>query len=437
MSTIVTVVVPSYNSEKVIGQCLDSILAQTFQDFEIIVVDDGSTDGTVETANEYAKKDRRIKVVPKEHENAGVSRNVGLDMAEGEYIVFWDSDDFFEPNALELLYNKCKEDDADICICDAWHYNDRIGVRVRGKKNNYIYVPEEIPYNRKTVQKYILNISNNVPWNKMFRLAFIREKGIRFQSIEKANDALFVMSSMALADRITIIEDMLINWRMNQENSTTTDKKRNPMCVFKAFETTKEFLEQKGVYEEVKQSFINRAVDSYLYALKCQKNPENPDGFRMMYDYIRNEAFKKLGVDNLERSYIYKENKADLLSKVTDGSYEEYILWREEVESEAAIRRFEKKERSMQKQYDKLQARYNKLYAKNERLNQKYERMKNSFAYRVGMKVTWLPRKINALINGKPDTTEKEQEEVIENEVENIIDNEPDAVENDSENDGM
>lgn len=412
----VTVVVPSYNSEKVIGQCLESILNQTLEDFEVIVVDDESTDNTVQIAKEYAEKDSRITVIPKEHENAGASRNVGLDKAQGEYIVFWDSDDFFELNALELLYNKCKEDDADICICDAWHYNERADIKSRGNKNNYPYVPETLPYNRKTNNSYILNVTTNVPWNKMFRVAFIRENGIHFQSIEKANDALFVMSSMALADRITIIEDLLINWRTNQEVSTTSDKKRDPMCVFRAFEATKAFLTEKGVYEEIKQSFINRAVDSYLYALRCQKNPENPDAFRQMYNFIRNEAFQKLDAESLEYPYIYKEPKAELLDKVLHGTYEEYLLWREESETELNARRFEKKQEKMQKQIDKLQTKLDKQIEKNENLKAKleklrkdYDRMKTSFAYTVGMKVTWVPRKVNSLINGGNKSQKEEQ----------------------------
>ena len=108
MGKKVTVVVPSYNTENQIGRCLESICNQSLKDIEIIVVDDGSTDKTVDIAESYAKKDDRIIVIRNEHSNAGVARNTGLDKAEGEYIVFWDSDDFFAINALLKLYKKCK-----------------------------------------------------------------------------------------------------------------------------------------------------------------------------------------------------------------------------------------------------------------------------------------------------------------------------------------
>lgn len=356
MEKKVTVVVPSYNTEKQIEKCLDTICAQTLKDIEIIVVDDGSTDGTVSIAEEYAKKDNRISVIKNQHENAGAARNAGLDKSEGEYIVFWDSDDFFAVSALEKLYKKCKAEDADICICDAFHVDDKSGKRVLGNKNNYQYLVNGNTYNRKINPDYILNITTNVPWNKMFRTGFIKNQGIRFQSIERANDAFFTMSAMTLAEKITVIKDPLIYWRINQKISTTSDKSRSPMCVFKAFEETKRFLEERGVYGEVKKSFLNRAVDSYLYSLKCQKNLSSIDSFRESFDYMKNEAFPRLGWENIGPDDIYKQNKYETLMHVINGSYEEYMLFME----------------------DELQTRYNKTI--------------NSKAYRFARKIAWFPR---------------------------------------------
>ncbi|WP_026509850.1 glycosyltransferase family 2 protein [Butyrivibrio sp. LC3010] len=358
MEKKVTVVVPSYNTENQIEKCLDTICSQTLKDIEIIVVDDGSSDRTADIADEYAKKDDRIQVVRNEHQNAGVARNTGLDKATGEYIVFWDSDDFFAVNALDKLYTKCKAENADICICDAYHVDDKSGKRIPGNKNNYQYLINGDTYNRKTNPDYILNITTNVPWNKMFRTGFIKSTGIRFQSIERANDAFFTMSAMVLADKVTIIRDSLIYWRFNQKISTTSDKSRSPMCVFRAFEETKRFLEEKGVYEEVKRSFLNRAVDSYLYSLKCQKSLSTIDSFRESFDYIKNEAFGKLGWDEIRTDDIYKHNKYLTLKHVTEGSYEEYMLF---MESE-------------------LQSKYNKTV--------------NSKAYKIGKKMLWLPKKL-------------------------------------------
>ena len=93
----ISLVIPVYNTEKYLEQCLDSVLAQTFTDFEVICVDDGSTDKSIKILSEYQKKDSRIKVVFEAHKGVGNARNVGLKMATGDFIQFLDSDDFFEP----------------------------------------------------------------------------------------------------------------------------------------------------------------------------------------------------------------------------------------------------------------------------------------------------------------------------------------------------
>ena len=100
----VSVIVPIYNASRNLRQCIDSILAQTFSDFELICVDDGSTDDSLSILREYEAADSRVRVLTQTNQHAGVARNAGKAVAQGEYLVFWDSDDFFHPKALELMY---------------------------------------------------------------------------------------------------------------------------------------------------------------------------------------------------------------------------------------------------------------------------------------------------------------------------------------------
>ena len=112
-----SIIVPVYNCEKYIGKCIDSILAQTFQDFELLLVIDGGVDASLMICKDYASRDNRISVIEQENQGVSAARNNGLDHATGEYVFFVDSDDWVEPDYLEKLINKAEETDCDIVIC--------------------------------------------------------------------------------------------------------------------------------------------------------------------------------------------------------------------------------------------------------------------------------------------------------------------------------
>ena len=114
---LVSVIIPAYNIEDYIGRCLDSIISQTYKNLEIIVVDDGSRDYTGEILDNYAKKDRRIKVIHKENGGVSSARNKGIEAAEGDYIGFIDGDDLIEPEMYKTLVDLLEEENADIAHC--------------------------------------------------------------------------------------------------------------------------------------------------------------------------------------------------------------------------------------------------------------------------------------------------------------------------------
>lgn len=122
-SSKISVIVPVYKAEKYLHRCVDSILAQTFTDFEVLLIDDGSPDRSGEICDEYAQKDSRVRVFHKENGGVSSARQCGIDNAQGEYTIHADPDDWVEPNMLEELYAKAKEDDADMVICDFYVNN--------------------------------------------------------------------------------------------------------------------------------------------------------------------------------------------------------------------------------------------------------------------------------------------------------------------------
>ena len=120
----ISVIVPVYKAEKYLHRCVDTLLAQTFQDFEVLLIDDGSPDKSGEICDDYAKKDFRVRVFHKENGGVSSARQCGIDNAQGEYTIHTDPDDWVEPEMLETLYKKAKEDDADMVICDYYEYVD-------------------------------------------------------------------------------------------------------------------------------------------------------------------------------------------------------------------------------------------------------------------------------------------------------------------------
>lgn len=171
-SPAISVIVPVYNAEKTIRKCVDSLLAQTFQDFEILLIDDGSPDQCGAICDEYAKQDNRIRVIHQENQGVSAARQCGIDHALGEYSIHADSDDWVEPDMLEDLYEKAKEDNADMVICDNYRNdgNTQIYCREEPTALDHISVLENIVSGR----------LNGYCWNKLIRLDVYKEYSVVF-----------------------------------------------------------------------------------------------------------------------------------------------------------------------------------------------------------------------------------------------------------------
>ena len=178
----ISVIVPVYKAEAYLHRCVDSLLAQTFQDFEILLVDDGSPDKSGEICDEYAKMDTRVLVFHKENGGVSSARQCGMDHAQGEYTIHADPDDWVDPTMLEELYKKAKEEDADMVICD--FYEER--------KNKTIYVRQQpSSLDHETVLCELFQQLHGSCCNKLVRRACYREFGVRFPKELSYREDLF------------------------------------------------------------------------------------------------------------------------------------------------------------------------------------------------------------------------------------------------------
>ena len=231
-----SVIIPIYNAEKFLEQCLDSVLSQTLENIEIICVDDGSTDNSLNIVNRYAKLDKRIIVLKQNNQYAGVARNYGLSVAKGDYIHFLDSDDFLEKDAYKLATEAI--DDSDICIFFHKTYDNKTG-KTEYRPHYYhsiIGAYEKIKTSFKVDSRHFI-YNAVVPWNKIYKREFLLNKEIKFSKLQCANDRYFHFAAVTQAESITVFNAYLINYRINNENSVAggLGRLKHFECHFKSF----------------------------------------------------------------------------------------------------------------------------------------------------------------------------------------------------------
>ena len=214
-----SIIVPVYNVEKEIRKCLDSIKNQTYEDFEVLCVDDCGKDSSMDIVREYAQKDNRFKILTHEH-NRGVSaaRNTGLDNASGEYTMFVDSDDWLETNALEVIKNNFDKSKSEVIVFNIYNcYPDgkkEINDTTNFKKSNQTQV---------LLTENNLNTFIGVVWNRAYKTSLINDNHIRFPEGMIIEDSDFTFKISMHIKSVFIIEDVLYNYLRNREGSYTTE----------------------------------------------------------------------------------------------------------------------------------------------------------------------------------------------------------------------
>ena len=287
----VSVIIPVYNTEEYLRECLDSVVSQTLKEIEIICVDDGSTDGSLEILKEYAKKDERITVITQQNLHAGVARNAGLAVAKGEYLSFLDSDDFFELEMLEELYEHSQSLGAEICVFPADSYNI--------KNNTYSPMPWSFRENRvpnkksfsaDDIKKFIFNFSQPWAWNKFFLTSYIREHTIAFQSVKRTNDFYFTFMALTQAKKISTLNKVLVHYRTGQLTNLQATNADSPKAFYHAYMKTKNKLMDLGLFQKYEQSFVNNVIGGSQYNLGSIKDENTKEN-------LREELAEKLAYD--------------------------------------------------------------------------------------------------------------------------------------------
>lgn len=235
----VSVIVPVYNTEKYLDQCLCSLRGQTLQEVEFICVDDGSSDRSPEILRQHAAEDARVVVISGTNQSAGAARNAGMAVAKGEYLMFLDSDDFFEPRLLELMYKRASSENLDMAVCRATTYLDSTGEMQSSPRQ----APLELWLQwkgrsfcpRTEMPDKVFQLITGSPWNKIWRRAFVEQHQLRYQPIVNCNDVYFVFASFLLAERVAFVDEELVHWRV-WGHSLTRGFVQHPLCFMDALQ---------------------------------------------------------------------------------------------------------------------------------------------------------------------------------------------------------
>ena len=400
----VSVIIPVFNAEKYISTCIESLISQSYSDFEIICVDDGSTDNSPRILQQYMSMDPRIKIIEQKNQFAGNARNTGMEVASGKYCMFLDIDDFFEKNMIELQVRQIEKDHADICICDADIYDDQTGTF---RKSEWLlaksYIPH-VPFNREEIKDHIFFIKPPAAWNMIISAAFIKKYALRFQETKNTNDLYFTYAVLNLAQKITVVDMVLVHYRMGTGSNLQSGNDESPLDFCRAFLKLKKLLIKKGVFDEVKRGYISLYLTNFEYHMFTLQSVQS---FEVLYDYFKENGRQELELDchdlecfcNKERfkllcdvvdsesmsGYLYSQLKRERNKLEHEREENESVLMRMKLDNENVLKEKQERIRQLKNEIDALCC---DLHAVN-----------HSISFRIGRIITYIPRKVRDLLN--------------------------------------
>lgn len=284
--TEISLIIPVYNVLEWLDPCLDSVVHQTFSDFEILLIDDGSTDGSHTKCQEWAEKDPRIRLITKENEGPSKARNLGIQKANGDYLAFLDADDWVDPRYLEKMYRRAQETNADMVECDVYRVNSETDVKTYRVCSGYMgrdYTLEEH-------MKY----GYTAMWKCLFHKKLFTEYGISFPDCHSEARALYPLL-LALSNRVENVHEALYYYRIFRKGSLTAQPRpvheaENAIGI-QALDLLLQGFERCGLYaayEETLQKIVKLKLADLLSVFFYRKEKED---FRQLTENYR--AFVK------------------------------------------------------------------------------------------------------------------------------------------------
>jgi glycosyltransferase involved in cell wall biosynthesis len=263
----VSVIIPIYNAYDYLRPALDTVVDQTLREIEIICIDDGSTDRSLDIIKEYQKADERVRIVTENNAGVSTARNKGIIRTRGKYIIFLDADDFYEPTLLEDMYEMAERESLDITVSLYDIYNNKTARFSPPIEEDHgdIYAQGNVT-SKNEFPNFILQSVSGYVWNKLFRAEFIKDKELTFApELYVFEDIHFVCTALSLANRVGRVEKTLVHHRVYSNQFRAKFFKKYYPQIPVVYMKIKEFLMQHGMYIPLAQSYLN------LSASRCYK----------------------------------------------------------------------------------------------------------------------------------------------------------------------
>ena len=280
MINSVSIIIPVYNVYHYIDKCICSIVNQTRKDIEIILVDDGSKDGSAVKCDEWAAKDSRIRVIHKINEGQSIARNMGLDIASGEYVAFVDADDFIELDTYEKMYTRCKDNNLDVAF---FTYNrvDKTGQVISNLNNNRV---EELFLTQQEVSDFFLNLVGRSPHSyylptyttsasmSLYKRDIIEAHHIRFVNVREiaSEDLIFSLNFLLHSNRAGCYPDVFYHYLVNTSSTTTTYNDKKYERMERCLQEVERICKENYYEESYMPHFLSQILRIYKITMKYE-----------------------------------------------------------------------------------------------------------------------------------------------------------------------
>lgn len=308
---LVSIVIPVYNAEKYLEESLRSVMRQSYRNLEIICVDDGSSDNSPAILRKWKQYDSRIRILTQENRGAGVARNLGMESAKGEYILFFDADDILRKRMIRVLVKAAKKHDPDIVLYSYYKFSP--GKRIRRDFTAMILkVPMFKVMSPTFISDRLYQADHGMPWNKFYKTEFLRKTNIHFQDLKNTNDEFFSRLTTVEAKRIFFLPWLFVGYRVGNKDSLQGRASQNILDCTKALLAIRDELKVRGFYETYSDTY--KRLAGYVIMLKLLAT-ENPDAFRILAEEVCNNIIERCEMDEEHIEVPYKDAFRALMEK--------------------------------------------------------------------------------------------------------------------------